>query len=109
MLAGYKTGKSEKISQSLLAYIEVVKTSVDTFLAPSGSYKDFIVVANNASNEYKQAQKKLKRVLPKKSKLDNFSELVKVVLDYPLFKDAATQQLLGKKSFSSGCLKGQNS
>jgi len=99
MVAEFKTGK---LTDSLLSYIQVVRKSVNTFLTPKGSYKDFIKVASSSTDEYKQARRKLKRVLPGSANANNFSSLVKEVADYKLFRHDSTADLIKQNQYLQG-------
>ena len=102
LVSDYQSGKAEDLAESLLSYIQVVRKSVDTLLAPKGSYNDFIKIANNSTMEYKKAQNKLKRALPGATSLTKFSSRVKAVLDYQLFENDSTVHLITENQYLQG-------
>lgn len=96
LVSEYNSGK---LTHSLLAYIKIVRNSVDIFLLPKGSYKDFAEVASHTSDEYKQAYKKLKLALAESAKLNNFSVLLKAFTDYQLFNHSETVDIIKKNQY----------
>lgn len=102
LVSAYKAGKAEHLTELVLTYIQVVKKSVDTILTPKGSYKDFMKVAQDSTDEYKNAQRKLKRALPGPTDVSIFSVLVKDVADYKLFQNELTVDLIKGNQYLQG-------
>lgn len=96
LVSEYKSGK---LAHSLLAYIKIVRNSVDTFLLPKGSYQDFAETASHASDEYQKAHKKLKYALTESAKINNFSVLIKAFTGYQLFDYSETANMIKKNQY----------
>ncbi len=99
LLAKVKAGK---LTDSLLSYIQVLRKSVDTLLAPKGSFKDFSLLSRESTDAYKKAQSRLAKALPGPTKGNNFSVLVKSVVDYKLFHLDSTVDLINKNQYLQG-------
>ena len=102
LISAYKSGKAKSLSESLLSYLQVVRKSVDVLLDPKGSYKDFMKVASNSTNEYQKAKNNLMRALPKTANVNDFSKPIKLIAGYELFKNDATIDLIKENKHIQG-------
>lgn len=102
LVSGYKSGKAETLSNSLLNYIQVVRKTVDVLVLPKGSYQDFRKVANDSTVDYKKAQSKLMRALPGSANVNNFSKLVESIITYELFQNDSIVELIKDNQYIQG-------
>ncbi len=96
--------KDESLTKNLTAYNDAVKSTVDTMLAPQGTFKDFATIAEKSMTEYKKSLAKLKRDFSE----DNASEesiagIVENLVTYKIFHDHEIYKIMSsnKSMFES--------
>lgn len=95
MVSKFKIGN---LADSLFDYVQVIRRLVDIISTPKGSYKEFVQVANNSTNEYEQVRNKLKRAVREAKKVNDFSTLMQEIAGYKLFYNDATTDLITKNN-----------
>lgn len=95
LISAYREGSAKDFTMSLLTYISVVKTTVDTLLVPKGSYDDFSKAANHATAEYKNIRTQLKRATPRSiSGKGTMVSLLKGIPEYNISQNSAVAEIV---------------
>ena len=97
LIAEYKEGSAKKFTKALLSYIRVVKTTVDTLLAPKGSFDDFSKAASRATMKYKKIRTKLKEATPELiSNKETLISLLKEIPNYRIAHNSSVADIISK-------------
>ena len=90
-VAEYQGGDTQKFVSLMLAYTDSIKTTLTTLTAPKGSYKDFIQSAATTKKDYHNAEKNLKRSIPRSIRI---AKSLREAAELRVFSNPSAKQVL---------------
>ena len=95
LILDYKEGSSKGFAKSLLRYIKLVKSTVDTLLVPKGSYGEFSKSAALITRKYNQLENTLKDDIPGSAFDDDvMRNLINEIPDYRISKNSNITKII---------------
>jgi hypothetical protein len=93
----YKGERSKEYFNSLRDFAQVVRTSIDTLLIPTGNLIQFGQAANDSVRDYNNTSSKIESSKPNSQEISlSIDAYSKVLLEYQLFKDSKTENAINQ-------------